>query len=149
MRSNINVRPTRRLVTTFPKKYAADQAPKEVLALIARLVPQLIEGDHPALAALRQQFQHSVVTQVEMTGHGFYADFEVAPGEPLTSPASLTGGSANIVLSGVEHGAGCVLFVRDGRLSTLEGYVYVGTWAEDSQVLAVDDVQPILPEEAV
>jgi hypothetical protein len=34
--------------------------------------------------------------------------------------------SGLIATTGVENGAGCLLFVRDGVLSSLEGYTYVG-----------------------
>jgi hypothetical protein len=99
----------------FPKKYSAAAAPREVLALIDRLVPSLIEGDHPALAALREQFRRLRVREVEMMGVGFYAEFDVPLDAPLAEPSNFAGGNATIALEGASHGAGCVLFVRDGR----------------------------------
>ena len=46
-------------------------------------LPQLLDGAHPALAALRAQLQAARVTEVELTGAGFYVDFEVPAECPL------------------------------------------------------------------
>ena len=134
---------------TFPKKYAAASAPSEVLVLVNRLVPQLIVGDHPALIALREQFRRASIAAVEMTGHGFYVDFETPPDVPLAIPSDFAGGNAEIALEGATAGAGCVLFVKNGRLATLEGYTFGDEgWAENARVLAVENVEPIIPEHA-
>lgn len=134
---------------TFPKKYEAGSAPSEVLSLVNRLIPQLIVGDHPALIALREQFRRATISEVEMTGHGFYVDFSTPPEAPLATPADFAGGNAEIVLEGATAGAGCVLFVRDGRLATLEGYTFGDEgWAENARVLAVKNVEPVVPEHA-
>ncbi len=84
-----------------------------------------------------------------MTGHGFYADFETPPDVPLAIPANFAGGNAEIALEGATAGAGCVLFVKSGRLATLEGYTFGNEgWAENARVLAVENVEPIAPEHA-
>jgi hypothetical protein len=132
----------------FPKKYVPDEAPTEVLGLVARLVPSLLDGDHPALVALREQYRHARVRAVELTGVGFYVDFEIPANCPLAAPRSISGGQATITLEGIRHGAGCVLFVRDGRLSTLEGFTYDDPWPENARVLAVDNIIPIIPSNA-
>src|SRR5262245_59147189 len=127
-------------------KYQPDQAPSTVLTLVDRLVPLLIQGDHPALAALRQQLPRARVSQVEMTGVGFYIDFEVPADVPLTEPANFAGGCAEIRLAGAEYPAGCVLFVRGGRQATLEGYTNAGDrWPEDGVVVSVAKVVPVWP----
>jgi hypothetical protein len=132
----------------FPKRYTAEQAPAAVLALVARLVPSLLDGDHPALAALREQFRRARIKEVELTGAGFYVDFDVPVDAPLAVPANLTGGHASISLDVARHGAGCVLFVRDGRLAMFEGYTYDEPWPEHACVTAVDEISPIQPTEA-
>lgn len=134
---------------TFPKKYDGASAPSEVLVLVNRLVPQLIVGDHPALIALREQFHRASIAEVEMTGHGFYADFEIPADAPLAIPSDFTGGNAEIALEGATAGAGCVLFVKSGRLATLEVYTFDDEgWAENARVHAVENVEPIVPEHA-
>jgi hypothetical protein len=132
-------------MTTFPKKYAADAAPASVLGLVARLVPPMLEGEHPALAALRAQFSKATITSVEMTGVGFFVDFAVPSDIPLAEPQNFAGGDAVIALAGAAAPAGCVLHVRDGRLTTLEGYTFDEAWPEDAEILSVTDVAPISP----
>jgi hypothetical protein len=134
---------------SYPKKYSGTTAPAEVLALVSRLVPVLLGGDHPAHAALREQFSHARIREVEMTGHGFYVDFDVPDNAPLAVPPTFAGGNAEIALEGASAGAGCVLFVRDGRLATLEGYTFGNEgWAEHARVLAVENIQPVYPNDA-
>jgi hypothetical protein len=132
---------------TLPKKYDAASAPSQVLVLVNHLVPQLIVGEHPALVALREQFRCASIKGVEMTGHGFYVDFETPADVPLAMPSDFAGGNAKITLVGSTAPAGCVLFVRSGRLSTLEGYTFGDEgWAENARVLSVENVEPIVPE---
>ena len=130
----------------FPKTYTAETAPVEVLSLVHRVMPLLLDGEHPALASLREQYRRAKIGAVELSGAGFFLDFEVPPDAPRAHPANFTGGSALIELAGAPHGAGCALFVRDGVLSMLEGFVYGdGVWSEEAQVLAVSDVTPVDP----
>lgn len=117
-----------------------------MLKLAERLVPLLIEGDHPALSALRQQFSRVRVKEVELTGHGFYVDFEVPPDVPLAEPKNFAGGDVRLTVQGVKSGAGCVLFVRGGRLATLEGYTFGDdAWPDNAVILSIGDVFPIVP----
>jgi hypothetical protein len=76
---------------------------------------------------------------------GFYADFAVPSDAPLADPPNFAGGHADIILSGAQHGAGCVLFVREGRLATLEGYTYDDSWAVDARVAEIKTVVPVCP----
>jgi hypothetical protein len=129
----------------WPKKYEAAGAPQELLELVARLMPLLLEGQHPAVAVLREQYKLSRVGAVELTGVGFFVSFEVSIDAPLCDPLRFAGGHVKIEAAGVQHGAGCVLFVRDGRLATLEGYTYADEWPEHPKVLALTDAVPIRP----
>ncbi|HLG58172.1 MAG TPA: hypothetical protein VI485_22695 [Vicinamibacterales bacterium] len=134
-------------MTTFPKKYSAGATPPIFVTLVERVVPLLIEGTHPAMAALREQYRRSRIREVELTGAGFYIDFDVPMDAPLADPPNFAGGNARILLKGAACEAGCVLFVRNGRLATLEGYTYDAPWPEDAgAVLAVGNVTPVFPE---
>jgi hypothetical protein len=131
----------------LPKKYRPSEAPPEVIDFVRRLMPDLLRGDHPALEALRDQFRRVPIRDVELTGVGFFVHFETVAGGPMTSPLNFVGGSATLEISSAPNGAGCVLFVRDGRLSMLEGYTYGDEqWSEDAKVLSIKDVVPIRPE---
>jgi hypothetical protein len=126
---------------TYPKKFPVGLAPPGIVALVKELMPQLLAGDDPVMAALREQYARSRVGAVELSGAGFFADIEVPDDAPMVSPPSISGGDAKIVVEGVQHGAGCVLFVRDGRLSMLEGYTYGNeAWSESAKILRVTDV---------
>jgi hypothetical protein len=58
----------------------------------------------------------------------------------------LSGSVAAVVPGGgAPHGAGCILFVREGRLAMLEGFSYDDEWPENAAVLAVSDVVPLDP----
>jgi len=133
------------VVKRFPKEFPPGEGPEGVVRLVNRLLPQLLDGDHPALVILREQLQRSHLGVITLSGVGFFADINVPIDALKVDPPNITGGHATIELSNVKHDAGCVLFVRDGHLSVLEGYTYGDEWSEDTAVVAVKDVTPILP----
>jgi hypothetical protein len=126
-----------------PKRYARTDVPGEMLSMIERLMRLLLTGDDPLCSVLRAQYELSHVVDLELTGVGFFANFEVAGDAARCNPPNFVGGNAAIEIEGVEHGAGCVLFVRDGVLCFLEGYVYDGEWPEHPNVIAIRDVEPV------
>ena len=107
---------------TFPKRFNWLDSPAEILKLVDQLMPLLLVGEHPTLAILRDQLRVSRVRSVELSGVGFFAEFEVPVDVVTVTPPRIVGGDAEIELAGVEHGAGCVLFIDNGRLAMLEGY---------------------------
>lgn len=129
----------------FPQSFGPGAVPASVRILIAKLLPQLLEGEHPALVALQTQLRQASITRVEMTGSGFYVDFTIPTNLPLTVPADFEGGDAEIYLNGAEHTAGCVVFVRGGRLSMFEAYTYADDWPLDAEVVDIKNVFPLLP----
>jgi hypothetical protein len=96
------------------------------------VVDKLLDGDHPTLIALRTQAERAQVIRREYTGTGFFCDFDV-PSDlaPLAGPSDFHVGDVNASLDGLEHGAGFVLFVRNGRLAMLEGYTYQEAWPKE------------------
>jgi len=98
--------------------------------LEAAVIEMLLRGDHPALAALREQVAHCQVTDREMTGVGFFTKLSVGRSSP-PAPA-LRGivrlGDVEADIEGLEHGAGFVLVIEDGSLRELEGYSYDEPW---------------------
>ena len=130
---------------SYPRFFSVAEAPESVLALVGDLLPRLLEGEHPNLVVLREQLRRATVTRVELTGVGFFVGFSVPDGLRRTEPKRLVGGNAEISLSGVEHGAGCVLFVEDGRLSLFEGYTFDEEWPADARVTAVEHVKALAP----
>lgn len=115
--------------------------------LLEQVLPRLLDGEHPTLALLRAQLVGSTVSSVELSGVGFFAHLTVPPDLPIADPPRIVGGDAQIALSGVEHGAGCVLFVDDGRLSMFEGFTFGGEeWSEAAEVVSIGRVTPIDPD---
>src|SRR5919106_967022 len=89
-----------------------------------------LEGDHPVLEALRRQLRTSRVKERAETGAGFFVEFEIdsrLPPAP-TSRKDLHIGDVAASVKGLKHGAGFVIFVKDGYLKMLEGYSYDEPW---------------------
>lgn len=124
--------------------YAPDEAPRRVLDLAAVLVPQLLAGDDPRLKVLRAQYEQAHVSSVESSGVGFFVNYDVPTQLAVVVPSDFAGGDARITIAGVEIGAGCVLFVRGGRLAFFETYTYGDSWPAEAEVLSVDNVFPVL-----
>jgi hypothetical protein len=93
------------------------------------VIEMLLSGDHPVLVALREQARSCRATTRERTGAGFYCHFQV----PREAALSLTKrdfriGDVVADIQGLEHGAGFVLFIRNGCLDLLEGYSFDEPW---------------------
>ena len=100
-----------------------DALEKEVLA-------KLFDGDHPTLRVLHQQAECAMVVSRKVTAAGFFTLFEVPEGIRLAGVASakIRFGDVNAVVAGLQHGAGFLVYVDDGKLKMLEGYTYDETW---------------------
>ena len=102
----------------------------ELTSLEERLMKLLLAGDDPVLAMLRCQLRSSRVESRELTGCGFftYVAVDRSAAEAVAGHPSLRFGDVDAVISGLEHGAGFVLFVEGGYLDNLEGYSYDEPW---------------------
>jgi hypothetical protein len=132
-------------MTPGTKMYALADAPVELLKLTSRIMPLLLAGEHPTSAILRAQYMRSEVKEVELDKVGFFVHFAVPPDVSRAIPPTMAGGQVMIEVESVEGGAGCVLFVNDGVISTLEGYTYGATWPEHPVVLGLLNAVPLLP----
>ena len=95
-----------------------------------QVIATLLAPDHPVMDALRRQLDACSVASREFTGHGFFSTLVVADGveaAPVTRKR-LALGDLTAAIDGLEHGAGFVLFVRDGVLHMLEGFAYDEPW---------------------
>ena len=106
------------------------------------VLEKLLDGEHPVLQALRAQLEVSEVSARTFTGVGFFTTFKVPPQAPAApvKAASLAFGDVVATIPGVQHGAGFVLFIKDGRLDTLEGYTYDEDWPESIPAFELDYV---------
>jgi len=110
-----------------------DHEPNDVERLV---LEKLLAGKHPVLVALRHQLARSSVKKREYSGKGFFTDFQRPPGEPPIASlrSRIHFGDVVADLRGVEGGAGFVIFVDDGYLVTLEGYVFMGSWPDEPEI---------------
>lgn len=116
-----------------------NNAPNDVLDLVARLMPLLLEGADPKCAAVRAQYERATVREVLLSGVGFFVRFDV-PSEVPRVDFDFSGCDAAIALERVEHGAGCVLFIRNGVLTTLEVFTYADAWPDPAVVVSIQNV---------
>ncbi len=101
-----------------------------------RVLDILLRGENETLTILREQSKRIQVSSREMTGVGFYTEFEVTPDAPriLGRPAFKLG-DVNGTAGNVRNGIGFLLYVKDGVLSMLEGYTYDEPWPSEVQGL--------------
>ena len=102
------------------------------------ILQALLSGDEDCLKTLRQQAEAASVKSRQMTGVGFYTEFQI----PATAPrvAGLPTckiGDVNGTAENVKHGLGFLLYVKDGVLSMLEGYTYDDPWPDEVRGLAL------------
>jgi hypothetical protein len=92
---------------------------------------RLLEGDDPVLRALRDQLAAAEVREREFTGAGFFTYFLLRAGaHPVSVPNGVVFpplvGDVHLEAENLRHGAGFVLFLKDGLLHLLEGYTQGG-----------------------
>src|SRR4051794_2496951 len=93
------------------------------------LLGMLLGGNDPVLATLRRQLESAKRKPRELTGAGFFTYFDVPETAPrLQGNPSFSFGGVKAEIEGLQHGAGFVLFVRNGILSFLEGYSFDEPW---------------------
>jgi hypothetical protein len=105
---------------------------EELTAFERAVLEKLLDGDNPLWNALRLQLSSAMVEEREWTGVGFYTTLHVPDGAAAAPElgAMNVGAGVHAEIPGLEHGAGFVLWIRDGFLDCLEGYCYDETWNE-------------------
>jgi hypothetical protein len=94
------------------------------------VLQKLLDGNHPVLAALRRQLAGLEVKERRLTGVGFFTVFSTTEGVPPAAvpPGGSPFGDVEATISGMEHGAGFLLWLSNGRIEKLEGYSYDEPW---------------------
>ena|SRR5437764_588885 len=104
----------------------------ELTALESAVIDVLLPDDLPEAAILREQLRSARVSSREMTGVGFFTEFTLSGDAPvLPENRSLHLGNVAATCPDVEHGMGFVLFVREGKITMLEGYTYDEPWPDE------------------
>lgn len=105
------------------------------------VMAMLLTGKHDILDILRKQFALCTIVNREFTGTGFYSTFSVPEiTQRLPDKDSFCFGDVEADISGLKHGAGFVLWIREGVLDFLEGYTYDELWPKhiDAYTLQYD-----------
>jgi hypothetical protein len=97
-----------------------------------KVIEMLLEGDHPLLSSLRNQYSNSQIISREFTGVGFFTCFIVKQDFPKVIPLDFTISDLGAGFKQESVDILFNLFVRNGFLSCLEGYtVSRPNWPED------------------
>lgn len=93
------------------------------------VLDKLLTGDDPVLEKLRSQATLARLASRLGSEVGFFLTFDV-PSDVSTvlDPKDFHFGDVTASIDGLQFGAGFVVFVRGGRLDSLEGYSYDEPW---------------------
>ncbi|MCL2024196.1 MAG: hypothetical protein FWG78_00210 [Coriobacteriia bacterium] len=103
----------------------------------------IIAEDEELKEWLSPQYKSIQVMGREFTGHGFFTHFSVSPNaKPIPGEPNLQLGAKSANVKDLEHGAGFILFVVDGKIDLLDGYAYGGPWLDPN---AIEDWSLFIP----
>jgi hypothetical protein len=94
------------------------------------VLDMLLAGELPAAEVLRAHVRVGRVAERRMTGVGFFTTFAVPADAPRVH-GSFQLGDVLATIEGLTHGAGFVLWVKDGALGVLEGYTFDEPWPRE------------------
>ena len=102
-------------------------------------MPLLLAGDTPNHVRLRDQFERGSISKIDHTGLGFYVDFNIPEDAPSADPEVAHGGPAadGYIEIEIEEGtekAEAILWLHEGRLSSLELFAFAPWWPPDAPV---------------
>ncbi|MEM7049912.1 MAG: hypothetical protein AAF604_09635 [Acidobacteriota bacterium] len=89
-----------------------------------------LKGESRALELLRAQLKTLQVVSRKITGSGFFSKFEISPERRIDIP-DIQFGDVIANITGLAHGAGFLLYLREGQLDLLEGYSFEEPWPRE------------------
>ncbi|HEY0139500.1 MAG TPA: hypothetical protein VGF48_01320 [Thermoanaerobaculia bacterium] len=95
-----------------------------------QIMTALLAGDDPLLARLRAQYEVATVKDRERTTTGFVTKFEVAAGAEPIDRKLLHLDDLQVQLTGAKTPVDTSLHIHNGRLRSLECFVYDGHFPE-------------------
>ena len=99
-----------------------------------KVIAALLAGDDPLLDALRQQYAAAVVRDRERTSRGFVTRFEVPASARAIDRKLLHLDDLQVELEGVKTPVDASLHVLNGKLRSLECFVYDGAFPETPSI---------------
>jgi hypothetical protein len=100
------------------------------------VIAGLLAGDDPMLETLREQYAASTVRDREMTSRGFVTRFDVPSAAPAIDRKLLHLDDLQIELEGLGTPVDTSLHVLNGRLRSLECFVYDGAFPSSPAIKA-------------
>lgn len=81
---------------------------------------------------LRRQYDSSTVVGRDMTGKGFFTDYEIGDrSASLGDGVNLQLGEDQWNINGLEYGSDYILWIKNGFITQLEGFSYGEPWPEN------------------
>lgn len=96
----------------------------------------LLAGDDPLLETLRKQYAAAVSRGREVAANGFVTRFEIPADVPAVRRKLLHLDDLQLQLRGLASPADTSLHVHNGRIRSLECFVYDGTFPETPEIEA-------------
>lgn len=101
-----------------------------------QIMHALLAGDDPLLAALREQYGVATVRDRERTASGFVTRFEVPASAPAIERKLMHLDDLQVELEGAATPAETSVHVHNGRLRSLECFVYEGGFPDSPEIRA-------------
>ncbi|MDB6124064.1 MAG: hypothetical protein JWQ71_3057 [Pedosphaera sp.] len=99
------------------------------------VLAKMLDKPGELFAIARQQLAQTTVAKREFSGVGFFTEFVIPADAQVRRNLPKTRiGAVGAEFSGLQHGAGFVLFIENGVISMLEGYTYDEPWPENTDV---------------
>jgi hypothetical protein len=129
---------------SYPRTLEGAAISPELTSLVGELAHRLLNGSTPVHDQLRGQLAVAHIRDIELTGVGLYANFGGLSACQPVEPKRLIGGDVFLNVEGLEHGAGSLLCVTDGRLACVEIYTFGDeAWPDEPKVVSLDNGTPI------
>lgn len=101
-----------------------------------QVMAALLAGDDPLLETLRKQYAVAVTRGRELAATGFVTRYEIPADVPAIDRKLLHLDDLQLQLAGQTAPADAAVHVHNGRLRSLECFVYDGTFPEEPEIEA-------------
>lgn len=96
----------------------------------------LLVGNDPVIVALQIQRKEIASIQRKLTGYGFYLNFDTRSNliplhNQMAVKENFCFGDVEANISSLKNGAGFLLWIKNGIISSLEGYTYDEVWPKE------------------
>jgi len=101
--------------------------------LEAAVLEMILDKRGEPYQTIQQQLSYATVANRKLSGVGFFTHFTLPPNVPVRRDLKdMTIGDVGAKFPNLKHGAGFILFIREGSVQMLEGYTYDESWPENS-----------------